>query len=198
MNDFLKIIMNRRSIYAISEEQVLSDEKLTELIETVVKHVPYAFNSQTGRVILLTGGSHKKLWNIVLDTLRGVTPEAKFKATEDKIASFSAGYGTILFFEEQSTIEHLQEQFPLYVDHFPSWSLQASGMLQFAMWNALEQEGMGASLQHYNPLIDASVAAAFEVPESWTLISQMPFGKSMGGAGEKTFLPIDSRVKILN
>lgn len=26
-------------------------------------------------------------------------------------------------------------------------------MIQFAVWTALETEGLGASLQHYNPII---------------------------------------------
>lgn len=198
MNEFLKAIQNRRSIYAISDEKVLPEDQLMELIETVVKNVPYAFNSQSGRVILLTKGSHMKLWNIVLNTLRGIIPGAKFRPTEEKLMSFAAGYGTILFFEEQSTIEGLQEQFPLYADNFPIWSLQSSGMLQFAMWNALEQEGMGASLQHYNPLIDEAVREQFELPESWKLMAEMPFGKVIGSAGEKTFLPIESRIKTFN
>lgn len=198
MNDFLKAIQDRRSIYAISEELVLPEAQLMELIETVVKNVPYAFNSQSGRVILLTKGSHMKLWNIVLNTLRGIIPGVNFRPTEEKIMSFAAGHGTILFFEEQSIIEGLQEQFPLYADNFPVWSMQASGMLQFAMWNALAQEGMGASLQHYNPLIDEAVREQFEVPESWKLIAEMPFGKVTGSAGEKTFVPIKSRIKTFN
>lgn len=39
-------------------------------------------------------------------------------------------------------------------------------MIQFAVWTALETEGLGASLQHYNPIIGAEVAKAFEIPSS--------------------------------
>lgn len=197
MNEFLKAIQNRRTIYNISNEAVVSDDTLKALIETAVTHVPSAFNSQTSRVILLTGDSHKKLWDIALNQLKAIIPEANFQSTNDKIASFAAGYGTILYYEEQDTIKELQNQFPIYAENFPVWSQQASGMLQFAIWTALEMEGMGASLQHYNPLIDAEAAKEFEVPKSWKLIAQMPFGKPIIGAGEKTFLPIESRVKVL-
>lgn len=197
MNEFLKNIQTRRSIYGISNEATLTDEKLKELVETSVNHVPSAFNSQTSRALLLIGQGHKKLWSITMNQLKARIPEDKFQSTKDKIDSFASGYGTVLFFEEQDTIKNLQSQFPTYSENFPNWSQQASGMLQLVVWTALEAEGMGASLQHYNPLIDEEVAKAFQTPESWKLIGQMPFGKPTADAGEKTFLPIESRVRVI-
>lgn len=197
MNEFFEAIQNRRSIYGLSSEVTLSAAALRDLIETAVTHVPSAFNSQTSRVILLTGDSHKRLWDLTLNRLRAIVPAEKFQPTEEKIGSFAAGHGTILYFEAQDTIKELQAGFPLYAENFPTWSQQSSGMLQFAIWTALALEGLGASLQHYNPLIDGDVAKAFEVPETWKLIAQMPFGTPTAGAGEKTFLPIETRVRVL-
>jgi len=196
MNNFLDYVSNRRSVYAISDETLISDAQLKELVETTVKHTPSAFNSQTGRVILLLGDDHKKVWNITLEELRKVTPEDAFADTAEKIAGFAAGYGTVLFFEEQDTIKSLQENFPFYKDNFPLWSLQSSGMLQFAVWTALESEGYGASLQHYNPLIDEEIETAWNVPKGWKLLAQMPFGKATAPAGDKEYLPIESRFKV--
>ncbi|TOP23933.1 hypothetical protein, partial [Vibrio parahaemolyticus] len=82
--------------------------------------------------------------------LRKIVPEQAFAATEQKIDSFAAGAGSVLFFEDQDIVTGLQEQFPLYADNFPIWSEQASGIAQFAVWTALSQENIGASLQHYN------------------------------------------------
>lgn len=112
------------------------------------------------------------------------------------MAGFRSGYGTILFFEDDAVIKSLQEQFELYKDNFPIWSQQSSGMLQFAIWTALELEGLGASLQHYNPLIDEAVKAEWNIPESWRLIAQMPFGNPTAEPGEKDFQPIEERVKV--
>lgn len=89
-------------------------------------------------------------------------PEQAFAATEQKIDSFAAGAGSILFFEDMAVVKGLQEQFPLYADNFPIWSEQASGIAQFAVWTALAQENVGASLQHYNPLIDTQVQKEWE------------------------------------
>ncbi len=183
--DFYSAIEDRRSIYAISKEQVVSDEKIQEVIYHAVKHTPSAFNSQSARVVVLLGEQHDKLWDITKETLRKIVPENNFASTEEKMNAFKSGYGTVLYFEDSEVVEELQEKFALYKENFPIWSQQSSGMLQFAIWTALEIEGFGATLQHYNPLIDEEVRKEWGVPENWKLIAQMPFGKPVVPAGEK-------------
>lgn len=69
-----------------------------------------------------------------------------FKTTEAKIDnSFASGYGTVLFFEDQSVVKGLQNAFSSYKDNFPGWSLQTSAMHQLAVWTMLEDAGFGAS-----------------------------------------------------
>lgn len=53
-------------------------------------------------------------------------------------------------------------------------------MHQFVMWTALETEGLGCNLQHYNPLIDVRIATEFDVPSTWSLKAQLVFGKPEG------------------
>lgn len=60
-------------------------------------------------------------------------------------------------------------------------------MHQFVIWTALEIEGFGASLQHYDELIETDVKKEWSVPENWKLIAQMPFGKPTEKPGEKEF-----------
>ncbi len=194
--DFMEALKKRRSYYAISKEKVLSDEEMVSLVEDAVKYTPSAFNSQSARTVVLFGREHDKLWDITMEILRGIVPAKNFASTEEKINSFRGGYGTVLYFEDQSIVTGLQEQFPLYKDNFPIWSLQSSGMLQLVIWTALESSGYGASLQHYNPLIDEKVAAGWNIPKSWKLLAQMPFGKPTASPDEKTFLPLEDRVKI--
>ncbi|WP_444658197.1 nitroreductase family protein [Caproiciproducens sp. R2] len=194
--DFLEALKKRRSYYAISKEKILSDEEVVSLVEDAVKYTPSAFNSQSARTVVLFGKEHDKLWDITMEILRGIVPAKNFASTEEKINSFRGGYGTVLYFEDQSIVTGLQEQFPLYKDNFPVWSLESSGMLQFVIWTALESNGYGASLQHYNPLIDEKVAASWNIPKSWKLLAQMPFGKPTASPDEKTFLPLEDRVKI--
>lgn len=195
--NFYEAIKERRSIYAISKESTISDDRIKEIVEDIVKHVPSAFNSQTTRTVILLGESHNKLWNITMEALRKVVPASDFASTEEKINSFKAGYGTVLFFEDFAVVEALQQQFELYKDNFPVWAIQTSGMMQFSVWTAFATEGLGASLQHYTELIDEEVRKEFNIPNNWKMMAQMPFGKSLAEAGEKTFAPIEDRVKVL-
>lgn len=194
--DFFTAVADRRSFYGISKEAVVSDDKIKEIIEHAVKHTPSAFNSQSTRVVLLLGKEHDKLWDITMKALRKIVPADNFSSTEDKINSFKNGYGTVLYFEDNSVIESLQKQFALYKDNFPIWSQQTSGMHQFVIWTALEIEGFGASLQHYNELIENDVKKEWSIPENWKLIGQMPFGKPKAKPDEKQFSPLEERIKV--
>lgn len=69
-------------------------------------------------------------------------------------------------------------------------------MHQLVIWTALEEVGFGASLQHYNPIIDESVQEEWSLPSTWKLIAQMPFGKPTAEPGDKEFKPLEDRVKI--
>lgn len=194
--EFLTAIADRRTFYGISKEAVVSDDRIKETIEHAVKYTPSAFNSQSARVVLLLGEHHDKLWDITKEALRKIVPADKFGSTEEKINSFKSGYGTVLFFEDNSVVESLQQQFAAYKDNFPIWSQQSSGMHQFAIWTALEIEGFGASLQHYTELIENDVKKEWDIPENWKLIAQMPFGKPTEEPGEKEFQPLEERIKI--
>jgi predicted oxidoreductase (fatty acid repression mutant protein) len=194
--NFNQAVENRRSVYAIGKDITVSVEEIKNIVEHAVKHVPSAFNSQSGRVVILLGDNHDKLWEIARAELRKIVPEESFASTDNKLNSFKNGFGTILFFEDQAVVQSLQEQFALYKDNFPIWSLQSNGMLQFTIWTALEDVGLGASLQHYNPLIDEEVKNTWELPASWKLLGQMPFGNVLAAPEAKQFSPLDARVKV--
>ena len=190
-------LKNRRTYYAITNQSPVPDKEIEGVIEFAVKHVPSAFNSQSTRVVLLLGEHHKKLWNLTKDILRKIVPAEAFKSTEAKInGAFLAGYGSVLFFEDQDVVKGLQNAFPSYADNFPVWSQQTSAMHQLAVWTMLEDKGFGVNLQHYNPLIDEAVAREWEIPSNWKLIAEMPFGIPAGQPGEKEFKPLEERIKI--
>ncbi len=195
--DFIEAIKHRRSYYSIDNNVKVSDKEIEKVVEDVVLHVPSAFNSQSSRLVLLLGDSHKKLWSIVKEELRKIVPAENFKATEDKIDyCFAAGHGTILFYEDTSVVKGLQDSFPSYAANFPVWSEHTSAMHQFAAWTALEDLGLGGSLQHYHPLIDAEVAKTWDIPAEWKLTAQLVFGNPLQEPGEKAFEPIEKRLKI--
>lgn len=132
-----------------------------------------------------------QLWDNIYDVFEG-------KVAKEKIDSFTNGYGTILYFYDEDTVKGLQDKFPAYADRFPDWASQSSGMLQISIWSGLKELGIGASLQHYNPVIDEMVKEMFDLPESFLLKAQMPFGGIGFYPDKKEDEDISKRVKIVN
>lgn len=195
-NTFIELLQKRRTQYALNKNLPLEKAAVERLIKDAVKQAPSSFNSQSSRVVILFGSESDKVWSITKETLRKMVPADAFPKTEARIDSFAAGAGTVLYFEDQDTVKGLQEQFPSYADNFPFWSEQASGMAQLAVWTALAAANIGASLQHYNPLIDAEVASTWGIPANWKLRAQMPFGGNAAAFGEKSFIDDASRFKV--
>lgn len=176
-NSFIEAIARRRSYYHLEDKLLVADSRVVELIDELLTTMPSPFNVQSARVVLLLGDHHREVWQLVAEALRSILPEERFKVSKEKIdRSFASGHGTVLFYEDTAALNHLRENYPLYADNVEIWSEQSSGMLQFAMWTALEEFGYGASLQHYNTLIEYSIVERWHINPDWRLIAQMPFG----------------------
>lgn len=194
---FIELAKQRRSIYALGKNVAFSQDELVELIKASIKQGPSAFNNQTTRAIILFDDSHDKLWDIVAGSLRKVVKDdAAFAKTQAKTNGFKAAYGTILYFTETKTVREFEENFPLYADNFQDWSEQSQGNAQYAVWTSLAENGLGANLQHYNPLIDDAVREAFNVPASWRLRAQMDFGSIESPADTKTYMDDGERFRV--
>ncbi|KHO00933.1 nitroreductase family protein [Metarhizium album ARSEF 1941] len=186
----------RRTIYALDKNLPISTSRIQELVNETTLHTPSSFNSQSNRAVVLFGSEHDKLWDLTTSTLRAIVPDDKWKPTQDRMAMFKGAAGTVLFFEDQDAVKSMQAAFPAYADRFPGWATQSAGMQQLLLWTSLELEGLGANLQHYNPLIDEKVAATWDLPKSWQLNAQLVFGGRAGEPGTKEFKPLDERVKV--
>ena len=196
MTTFTDTLKNRRSIYHLGRNVSLSNEELTTLIKEAIKESPTAFNAQSTRAVILFGDAHEKLWEITEEALRPLTPAEAFPNTQNKLAGFKNGYGTVLFFKDTDVVKGLQEQFELYADNFPDWSEQSNGIATANTWVALVDKGLGANLQHYNPVIDEAVAKEWNIPSNWKLRSQLVFGSPETPAGEKEYMNDDDRFRV--
>jgi len=105
--------------------------------------------------------------------------------------------GTISFYDDASVTRSLEEKFPLYAKNFGIWALEQNGMLQINVWNMLTSLGLGASLQHYNEVIDQKVRDLFDVNPDWKLIGQMPFGTIISVPDKKSEVPLHTRIKVI-
>ena len=196
MKSFQEAVTARRSIYKLGREIPVLQSQIVAAVERMTKDIPTPFNMQSARIVVTMLDHHENVWHITKSALKSILPPLKFAETEAKLNDFEAAYGTILFFESSNMIKAMQDQFPLYKDNFPGWAMQSNGMLQFAIWTALEDLGLGVNLQHYNPLIDEDIRKIFDLPDSWDLVAQMVFGEKLEDAPPIEKIPTGSRVKI--
>ena len=194
--DYIEALNQRRSEYSLSPELPVSQDDVVKLIRDIISVTPTSYNGQSPRAFVLFGDNHKALWKIVEDSLIAKIGPERYQKSKGKIDGFANATGTILYYEDDSVTKKLQEDNPSYKDNFPVWAEQANGMLQFAVWSGLRTLGIGANLQHYNPLIDDKVRETFGIPEGYRLIAQMPFGKVVREAPRKPRLNPEDTVRV--
>ena len=174
---FIEAISHRRSHYHLDNISPVATTHILETIDRILSVAPSPFNVESARLVALFDEQHIALWDIVEEELKSRIPADVFDRTRQKLhKAFRSGYGTILIYEDEAALNRLRIEAPDYAENVSRWSEQSSGMLQFALWTALEDMGFGASLQHYNPLIDKAVSERWLINKSWRLIAQMPFG----------------------
>ncbi|GMM35319.1 putative nitroreductase [Saccharomycopsis crataegensis] len=171
----------RRTIYELKPELPtgVTEQEITALASAIIKHTPTSFNIQNIRAIVLYGDANKKLWSSVYEA----TKEFPFSGRPKSLAETS--YGTIVFFNDQTTIDEISKKFEVYKDNFPIWAANANGAAQIDIWKAISAMGLGANLQHFNPWVQESVKD--KVDGSWNVVAQLAFGVPAGEAGEKQF-----------
>lgn len=179
----------RRSQYQLNKDLPIGEDEVVSLITETVELVPDAFNMRSQRAVVALGAKQDELWDAIYDAFEG-------KVARDRIDGFKVAAGTVLYFVDQSVVESLQAQYAMYAQNFPTWAQQANGMLQFSVWNVLREAGVGANIQHYNPVIDDAVRKLFDLPETWVLVAQMPFGGIAGDPQPKDGEDISLRVKV--
>ena len=90
--DAMKI---RRSIYALANESTIPDERIQEIVEHAVYHVPSPFNAQSARCVVLLKREHEKFWDFLREILKATLPEDKFAFYIPKLNEYRGGYGTV-------------------------------------------------------------------------------------------------------
>lgn len=189
MQNYIEIIKKRRSYYNLSEDVDLSNEEIKYLVEDVMNTTPSHMNSQTTRIVLLFDEKSKEFWTKVNETFDN-------KIKEEKFHGFYHAKGTALFFMDTDEIKKQEKDIPSYKEYFETWGHHSLAMLQLNLWQALRDEGIGASNQHYNPVIDSWVKEDYNLPASWELTAEMPFGKIEEEPEKKDKKPIEEILKV--
>ena len=153
----------------------LSQNYLSALIIEAIKNCPSVQNIHSLRFMLLYHNTHQNFWDLVEKQQRQHIPAHIFAATTQKMQACKNAFGTILFFEDQHSMQYLNKNQPLSAEHHVDWSAQYLGVAILAAWGALCDVGLGADLMHYHGF-DHLLQRELNVKDSWQLKSQLIFG----------------------
>lgn len=91
---FLEAIASRRSVYALSKDSPISNERISELVNEALKHAPSPFNARSTRILVLFGDDHTNLWEHAYKVTEETKP-ALIGFLGPKIKGFVAAKGTV-------------------------------------------------------------------------------------------------------
>ncbi|MFY9262820.1 MAG: nitroreductase [Actinomycetaceae bacterium] len=194
MAGLLDVIKARRSFYQIGTNTDKNADDVVAALRAVISSVPSAVNSQSSRLVVVTGEKHVQLWNMIEETQRGALSKEMFKRFAPRFTLAKKGLGTILFFEERQAVEDM----PLNESRQELYKHENHAFATYAAWLALQDLGLGASLQHYNigyeQGFDKEIREFLDLPAGWEMLAQMPFGSIDAEADDKPRLDPTQRV----
>lgn len=174
MMEFTQLIQLRRSDYDIDDQVTIPKNEITQMIEDIISNSPTAYNAQSFQVLVLYDEHHHTLW----DALEREQP----------------GFGTIVLFADNDAIE---KRMPTTPDRQEIYKNQDSAILAYALWLGLNNINLGATLHHFNIGDDHLVRDLFDLPDSWEMIAQMPFGRVVKPTPKSERLPAHQFITVL-
>lgn len=198
MSTFVDLVEKRRSIYALGTDSEYSKKDIEKRIREVVKQVPSAFNSQTTRVVVLFDEANNKFWDHIYNVQKDILDGGMQDWMSGVVTGAKNGIGTVLFFEDLDAAKKM----PTEGARTEAYKQNNNANAQYAVWLALAEMDLGASLQHFNvgyeQGFDKATREMFNLPETYEMIAQMPFGSIEQEAGEKEHIDTDVQVKVFD
>lgn len=169
---YLDYVKQRRSIRKLQQGE-LSDETIRHIVEAG-RWSPSSFNSQPVRMVVLKE-RHRAFWDFVEAQLRTKLDGPKLERALARIPGYRNGIFTILFFEDTSVAANPPPSANPAI--WKSFAIQAMGIAQVNVWNAVYAAGLASSNQHTNYQIgDEALRAFLGLPETWVSYSIFPIG----------------------
>jgi predicted oxidoreductase (fatty acid repression mutant protein) len=94
---FLEATKARRSLYSLSKESPISNDRIISIVEHAIRYAPSPFNARSCRCIILFGDDHDKLWDMGAAAIQSCMPMA-VDILIPKVQGFRGAYGTVNFF----------------------------------------------------------------------------------------------------
>lgn len=198
MSTLVDLVKKRRSIYTLGKNSQYSQKEIEDRIREVAKHLPSAFNVQSTRVVVLFDEANTKFWDHIYDVQKDVLEGGMKDWMTGVVNGAKSGIGTVLFFEEKDAVK----QMPANGERQEAYKQNNNAIAQYAIWLALTEMDLGANLQHFNigyeQGFDKGTRELFNLPDSYEMIAQLPFGSIEQEPGEKERIDTNEQVKVFN
>lgn len=97
-DDWLNAASHRRTVYGLKGTSSIPDDRVEEIIKKVQSFAPSAYNSQPIRFTLVTGESHKRFWDTVLQAAEPIlksVSEQVWNGMQGFLQTHKAAYGSV-------------------------------------------------------------------------------------------------------
>ncbi|MDO4680752.1 MAG: nitroreductase family protein [Aerococcus sp.] len=195
MTEFDQLLKERRSTYVMSANTSVSEDAIVSRLRENLQQVPTAYNAQTTRYVVLFGDANKKLWQHLYDVQKDVLQSDQWEQYGPVIESYQNVLGTVVFFEDQDALEHIPG------GSRETYKQNNAGNGQLVTWLTLTELGLGATLNHFNigyaQGFDSKVRELFNLPDTYEMTAQMPFGAIEQAPYPKETISTDEQVKVI-
>lgn len=171
VESYLRHVQGRRSIRKLAYGPV-SDETIRTILEAG-RWSPSSANTQPVRIVLIKE-RHKEFWDFVEQTLKTKLQGEQLERALNRLPGYRAGVFTLVFYEDTTVANN-----PPAGAHSQVWknfAIQAMGIVQTNVWNAIAAAGLAASNQHINLQMEEELRRFLGVPETWESYSIFPVG----------------------
>lgn len=169
------LLAQRRSIRRLAGG-AFAPETVARLRDAVVR-TPSAFGVTPWQVVILHE-QRETFWDEVAAAFRAGLDGDRLQRYLERLEGFRSGAGVILIYEDLAARPALHQGWGLSEQTAHDFVQQGLGMLQLAIWLVLTEDGLVASLQHWDWLIQDRLATLLDLPtERYRLVSVLPVGE---------------------
>ncbi|GAC1367480.1 MAG: nitroreductase family protein [Ktedonobacteraceae bacterium] len=168
---YLSYVQKRRSIRKLAYGPV-ADETIRTILEAG-RWSPSSANAQPVRIIVVKE-RHKELWDFIEQTLKTKLQGERLERALKRLPGYRAGVFTLVFYEDTTIINSLSASVDAKM--MKNFSIQAMGITQINVWNAIAAAGLATSNQHMNLQMEEELRAFLGVPATWESYSIFPVG----------------------
>lgn len=194
MTEFVNLVNKRGSVYDIGKNSPYSAHDVADRIKEFSAKLPSAMNSQTTRFVLVEGEVNDKVWDMINKDQKTALSEDMYEMMAPRFDQAKKGLGTVLMFESRDAVEVL----PTSPERSQLYKENHHGIAAYAVWLALREMDLGASLQHHNVGFDQGydkqIRDYLDLPSDWEMLAQMPFGSIETEAEEKETMDVEDQV----